>query len=314
MTVSLDWAYRGFQVAVLENEHLKATVVPAIGGKLHELVYKPLDRDVLFHHPRVELRQPVFGMNVDNWWTGGIDDVLPSGHPCEVNGEELPFLGEAWSLPWQVEREGDDAIRLSREGVITPFRIERRLELRPGESSLRLDYSVTNVGTQPFQFIWGLHPGFPIGPSTRIEVSGSRTLFAEGHRPSELGDADEGVWPLPSVTRLGPEPTNTWSLLYVTDLHDGRLSVTDDEWRIGVSIAFPHELFRCVWVWLVDGGWRGIRCVAVEPWSGYPGRLDEAIAQGRALSLDPGEVIEASFVIDVYQVDGSTIDERGAAT
>lgn len=168
MTVSLEWTYRGFQVAVLENEYLKATVVPAVGGKLHELIYKPLGRDLLFHHPRVELRQPVFGANVDNWWTGGIDDALPTGHACELDGEELPFLGEACSLPWQLERDGEHSILLARDGVITPFRIERRMELRPGESSVRLDYTVTNTGTQPFRFIWGLHPGFPLGPSTRI--------------------------------------------------------------------------------------------------------------------------------------------------
>lgn len=312
--VSLDWAYRGFQVAVLENEHLKATVIPAIGGKLHELIYKPLDRDLLFHHPRVEVRQPVFGANVDNWWTGGIDDVLPTGHACELNGEEFPFLGEVWSLPWQLERDGDHAIRLVRDGVITPFRIERRVELRPGEASLRLDYTVTNVGTQPFEFIWGLHPGFPIGPSTHIEISGSRTVFAEGHRPVELGDDNEGAWPLSSVTRLGRDPANTWSLLYVTDLHDGRLAVIDDEWRTGLSITFPHELFRCVWVWLVDGGWRGIRCIAVEPWTGYPARLDQASAQGRSLSLNPTEKIEASFVINAFEANTSITGEKGAAS
>jgi galactose mutarotase-like enzyme len=309
VTVSLDWAYRGFQVAVLENEHLKATIVPAIGGKLHELIYKPLNRDVLFHHPRVELRQPVFGANVDNWWTGGVDDVLPTGHPCEVDGEELPFLGELWSLPWQIEQEGPHAIRLTRDGVITPFHVERRVELRPDDSSLRLDYMVTNVGTQPFSFIWGLHPGFPIGPKTRIEIAGARAIFAEGDRPGDFRDADEAKWPLASMTRLGPQPTNTWSLFYVTDLHDGRLSITDDEWRVGVSITFPHELFRCVWVWLVDGGWRGIRCVALEPWTGYPGRLDHAIAQGRALTLEPGKTLEAAFAIDVHE---SADDEKGA--
>jgi hypothetical protein len=37
----------------------------------------------------------------------------------------------------------------------------------------------------------------------------------------------------------------------------------------------------------VDGGWRGLRCVAVEPWTGHPARLDRAIAEDRALILEP---------------------------
>jgi hypothetical protein len=48
-----------------------------------------------------------------------------------------------------------------------------------------------------------------------------------------------------------------------------------------------------VWVWLVDGGWRGLRCVAVEPWTGHPARLDRAIAENQALILAPGA--ELSF-------------------
>src|SRR5712691_6969875 len=152
--ISFDWSYRGFRTCVLENAQLKVTVVPEVGAKIHELVFKPADRDLLFHHPRVELRRPVFGVNVDNWWSGGIDDAIPTGHPCVVDGEELPFLGEAWPLEWEVERDGD-AIVLAREGVITPFRIERRMELREGEPFVRLRHRISNVGTAPFAFIWG---------------------------------------------------------------------------------------------------------------------------------------------------------------
>jgi galactose mutarotase-like enzyme len=290
VTVSLDWTYRGFDACILENELLRATVIPAVGAKIYELVYKPLGRDLLYHHPRVELRSPVFGGNVDNWWSGGIDDAIPTGHACEVDGEELPFLGEVWSLPWQIERDGDHAVRLRRDGIITPFRIERRLELLPGEPELRVSYEIANTGTKPFAFIFGVHPGLPVGPATRIDIDASRAVFAEGDRPPGF-DGDEAEWPVESVASLAPEPRNTWTLLYVTDLAGGRVTVTDAVWGTGFGMTFSTDVFRCVWVWLVDGGWRGIRCVAVEPWTGYPARLDEALAIGHARTLAPGETL-----------------------
>lgn len=290
MTVSLDWAYRGFDACVLENELLRITVIPGVGAKIHELIYKPLGRDLLYHHPRVELRPPVFGTNVDNWWTGGIDDAIPTGHACEVDGEQLPFLGEVWSLPWQLERDGPYSVRLRRDGVITPFRIERRIELRPGEAELRFSYEIVNTGTKTISFLFGVHAALPIGPATRIAIDGTRAIYAEGDRPPEFSSG-EAPWPIASIARPERDPKNRWSLIYVTDLGDGGAHVTDHEWGVGLRMKFSSQVFRSVWIWFVDGGWRGIRCVAVEPWTGYPARLDEAIAAGRAQTLEPGEAL-----------------------
>jgi galactose mutarotase-like enzyme len=224
--------------------------------------------------------------------------VLPTGHACTVDGDDLPFLGEVWSLPWNVQPESDNAIRLTREGVITPFRIERRMELKPEDPRLWLDYIVTNIGTAPFSFIWGFHPSFPIGPKTHIDIPGRRVEYGEGDRPAELANVEFASWPIASVAQLNAAPTGSWSLLYVTELEKGLLSVFDDVWEIGVSVSFPKNVFDCVWVWLVDGGWRGIRCVAVEPWTGYPARLDKAIGAGRALTLNPGEQLGAEIVLE----------------
>ena len=69
-------------------------------------------------------------------------------------------------------------------------------------------------------------------------------------------------------------------------------------------MTFPTEVFPCVWVWLVDGGWRGIRCVAVEPWVGYPARLDEARDARRSRSLSPGEELVAETRLIGFQTDG----------
>jgi hypothetical protein len=80
---------------------------------------------------------------------------------------------------------------------------------------------------------------------------------------------------------------------YATDLTAGWLAAWDAQWQSGFGMTFPHEIFRCVWVWLVNGGWRGIHCVAVEPWTGYPFALDEAIAAGHARELAAGASLTA---------------------
>lgn len=85
--------------------------------------------------------QPVFGANADDWWTGGIDEVAPTGHPCVVGGEQLPFLGEFWSQPWTHRITSDDSdrveVHLAASGVISPIRIDRWMSLRAGEPIVR---------------------------------------------------------------------------------------------------------------------------------------------------------------------------------
>jgi len=58
---------RAFQAAVLENEILRATFLPEVGGKLWSLVHKPSGRELLERNP---VFQPA-NLALRNAWTGG---------------------------------------------------------------------------------------------------------------------------------------------------------------------------------------------------------------------------------------------------
>jgi hypothetical protein len=321
--LDLDWAVHGFPAAILESDALRVTVLPELGGKVHQLIFKAADRDLLYHHPRVGLRQPVFGVNVDDWWTGGIEDAIPTGFACEFRGELLPYLGEAWSMPWTLERLGAAHIRLVREGVITPFRIERTMELRNGESFVRVEHTITNLASEPLPMLWGIHPALPIGPATHLQVP-ARTGIIEDGGPSGrelLPTGSRYSWPCPELVDLGPTASGRWDLHYATDLLAGWLAVRDDAWGVGFGMTFPHQTMRTVWLWVVDGGWRALRCLTLEPWLGYPARLDQAFEQGRARVFEPHErlVVATRFIafesvgpIAGFDADGRPIPQEAA--
>jgi len=308
-TIQLGWTYRGFDVVTLENEHVRVSVVPEIGAKVFQFIDKRIDRDLLFHHPRLELRTPVFGANVDNYWTGGIDDAVPTGHPCVVGDEELPFLGEVWSMGWTWEQISPNAVRFTRDGVITPFRLTRTMTLLPGDSFVTVDYELASLGLEPFPYLWGIHPGLPIGRQTHVDVPAHQWRKADGTHPLGRDDGDDdptsGVWPINSLTRPGPEPKLTWVHLYLSELDSGWLAVSDQDAGWGFGMRFPTDTFPSVHIWMVDGGWRGIRCVAVEPWTGQPARLDQAIASGAARTLTPGASVHASVQLIAFKPNGT---------
>lgn len=308
------WSYRGFAAIVLENERLRATVLPGHGAKVIELISKRAGRDLLYHHPRFDIRPPVFGVNADDWWTGGIDEIAPTAHPCTVGGETLPFLGEYWSRPWsaRVLDEGPDqaVVDLSADGVITPLRLERRMELRAGEPFLRSRHRLTNIGTEPVPFMWGIHPGLAIRPGARIDVPAAQGVLAEAHPALGVAPGTAFAWPnlaaptgTPdldlSVAPSGDPPT--WLFVHLDGLAAGWLAVTDPPTRSGFAMAFDPSVLPAVWLWGVYGGWRGIYALALEAWTSSPARLDEAIAAGRHRTLRPGETLETEVRFIVYE-------------
>jgi len=313
-TITDEWSYRGFKTVILENELIRVTVLPGLGAKIHEFVYKPSDNDFMFHHPRVECRTPVFDVNVDNWWTGGMDEAIPTGHPCNYRGENYPFLGEAWSLCWYYqiqENNGSEVcLYLRRPLIISPLVVERWIILKEGEMSLNFRHRITNSGITPFEFLWGLHPGFNITPDYRIDLPAVEVQIEESLPDNRLGKPGAHyTWPFAfdkggnqvDMRVVPPPSSGTMDFHYVTELKEGWLALTDTKKAEGIALVFPKEVFKSIWLWLVYGGWRNIYVAAVEAWTGYPAKLSDAVDHGEFSSLLPGETLECESKLMVYK-------------
>lgn len=292
--------------------------MPEIGAKVFEFLDKRTGKDLLFHHPRVEIRPPVFGANVDNWWTGGIDDAFPTGQPAKVNGEELPFLGEVWSLPWSVEVLSPFSVKLSRMGIITPFLMEKVLTLNPDSNFLDIEYSITNIGTVSFPYIWGIHPAFPISKQMRLHVPAQKCWYVDGTGPEGTTDefrkgSQPAKWPIESLSNISSRDRLSWEYYYLADLTGGWMAITDEEADTGFGMSFDKDVFPNFHIWMVNGGWRGIRTIAIEPWTAMPAGLDHAITAGTARELQLGEKVTTTVKMIVFkpQTDVNGFNENG---
>ena len=318
------WRLGDLEAVVLENATLRVTVLPELGAKVHELADKAADRDLLWHNERTPPRRAPYGAHFDDWWSGGWDEIFPTGDRALLQGELLPYMGELWSVPWTVETatDGDEAIVACHAfGTISPARFERRLSLRGDEPVLRARYRIVNLDVRPLPFLWGIHPAFAVSPGQRIDHPASTMLVGVASDPS-IGVAGEIYrWPdLPDPTapggrrdarRVRDRTDAVFGGHWATDLSDGWLALTDEISRRGVAIVFPREVFPHAWLWQVYGGWRGHHHVALEPWTGYPMQLEEAAAAGRARILAPGEALEAEVAFVLFGgLEGVTAVER----
>jgi hypothetical protein len=302
------WHYRGLRCLRLENERIALDVLPDLGAKIHRFVDKARDQDVLWHSPRVWPHRAELHANFDDHWSGGWDEAFPSGAPSTNRyGDELPYMGELWTqqAEWRLEDESSERVELVCTIVtpITPARWERRLIMEAGSSAVRLRYRIENLDRRPFPFNWGIHPVQAISPAHRFDAPARRGEVDE-HGGGILGNKGETyAWPLfgglDVRQALGPD-AGDFALHYLTELEDGWVACTDTAAKRGFGLVFDRGVFPVVWLWLVYGGWRGYYQAIMEPWTGWPSPLAEAVAAGRARSLEPGEALETEITAVVY--------------
>ncbi len=303
----------GFETIMLENDLVKISLFPEYGAKIWDFIYKPICHNFLYHHPRVEPRTPVFGMPVDNWWCGGIDECLPTGWACEYKGENLPDLGELWPLPWEYEviKESEDEVEiyLRRATVIFPVLVERWMSLKKGEKSLFMKHKITNLSSLELEFNWGIHPTFDISPNWEIDIPAEEVIIEHSYPDDWLGKRWEKYkWPYAvdkkgeriDMRKIPPMEENTHDLHYACELKDGYLRLFNRKENLGIKLTFDKEIFKAVWLWLVYGGWRGLYLVGIEVWTGYPVKLSDAVRYGEYAQLEPNGILETDIKMEVY--------------
>jgi galactose mutarotase-like enzyme len=302
------WAYHGLRCIRLENARCAIDVLPGLGGKILRFTDKRRDRDWLWHSSRVLPHRSPLHANFDDNWAGGWDDVFPTALVADDEmGERLPHMGELWTsdFAWDVVDSSRERVEvvLRTATPITTARFEKRLALDGDAPALAISYRIENVGTQPFACIWGLHPALAISEAFRFDVPARRAQVALSGGPGAPAEGLEYEWPrlVGSDVRLArPESDRSFALHYLWELEAGWVAATDRAAKAGFGLVFDPAVFTNVWAWLVYGGWRGYTHAILEPWTGRPATLSEAVNQGHARRLEAGEQLATEVTALLY--------------
>ncbi|SCK41618.1 DUF5107 domain-containing protein [Streptomyces sp. WMMB 322] len=152
---------------VLENDRLRATVLPGLGGRLHSLHHKPTGRELLYSNPVV---QPAdFALN-GAWFSGGIEwNIGATGHttlsvaPLHAARVPAPDGGDMLRL-WEWERLRD-----------TPFQVD--LWLPEGSDFLYVGVRIRNPHDRTVPVYWWSNIAVPEDEHTRVLVPADETWY-----------------------------------------------------------------------------------------------------------------------------------------
>jgi hypothetical protein len=323
ITIQPELAVNGLNTLVLENEMLRAVILPEAGAKVWQIRYKPLGVDLLWNNPALgPSRQPLYA-SYDDTWSGGWDELFPNDEAGLLLGFDMPDHGELWTGEWQAERvtvECGGALRLRFETPVSHFLVEKTVLLRRETSVLEVRYKLTNRGAARFPFLFKLHSAFAVSARHRIDFP-EMTV----RREPEFAGTLEGApltfaWPEAQVDgtvidlrQVPDESSGAVHFFYGTEMAAGWCGITNQGNRLAAAVRFDPEVFSSCWLFATHGGWRDLNVAVLEPATGHPYKMQSMLEQGKALWLGPGQSLETTVLFTVREGLGSIggVEEDG---
>jgi Domain of unknown function (DUF4432) len=322
----------GWAAVTLASELVAVTVLPGKGADIYALVDVPSGIDVLFkapwglQPPGAPPREGSEGAPFLENYEGGWQELFPNANdPCMHRGRALPFHGEVATEQWEwgvVERSNDGvAVRFAVECPRSPLRLERVMRLRAGSGRVELDETVTNLGGEPEQFVWGHHCvlGAPlVGAGARLRTPARTvvTIPEMWEQTARLEPGRRSAWPHAPLREGGtadlsvvPGPEQgSHDDVYLGDLEAGWAEVANERLGLGFRLDWDPAVFRWIISWQPYGGaeampLRGSYGLGVEPWVSQ-GNLEQAVAAGEALELAPGASMRTAVTATLQRAGG----------
>jgi len=249
----LDWdAYQAsapqaapatFPSLTLENRWLRITVVPALGGRVVELIFKPTGHNELYQNP--VLKPTHWGPREQGWWlaAGGMEWCLP----VPEHGYLWP---EAWEARVEEERGAAAVILQSPEGL--PLAAQITVRLPADQAALHLEIRIHNQTAEEIAFAYWtnamLAPGGRARPSPelRFVLPQDQVVIHSTGDPRLPRPGQVASWPQWSgihLDRLG-EWEGWLGFFAHPQAREGFAGVYDPEVDEGVVRIFPPEQAR----------------------------------------------------------------------
>lgn len=240
---------RAIDTLVIENERLRVTVLPGLGGRIASLFHKPSGRELLYRNP---VFQPAaFALN-GAWFSGGIEwNIGATGHttlacaPLHAARVPAPDGGEMLRL-WEWERLRD-----------LPFQID--LWLPEGSDFLYTGVRIRNPHERPVPTYWW----------SNIAVPEERRVLAPAEEAWHFGyERRLRKVPVPSYDEMRQHPH---AADYFYDLPDARrrwIAALDEDGHGLVQTSTDMLRGRKLFVWGSGRGGRRWQEWLTEPGTG----------------------------------------------
>jgi hypothetical protein len=249
------------KVAVLENETLKATFWIELGGRLMSLVYKPLNRELLYNNP---VFQPANLAIRNAWFAGGVE--WNAGHYGHSFLTCSPIFAAAIR-----GAQGEPGLRLYEFERCKGILWHTDFYLPPQSEFLTAFTRVVNPQEEDSSMYWWTNIAVPEEPGVRVLAPTDETIYID----SELkGFGYAKIGNLPSLPGKDPTYSLNWpnanEFFFQCDHADIPWEAALDKHGAGlIEASTPRLKYRKLFCWGTHQGGRHWQEFLAEPGMAY---------------------------------------------
>jgi hypothetical protein len=196
---------RTYRLLVVENRFIKLTILPQLGGRLYEAIYKPTGHNELYRNPVIKPAP----FSQKGWWlgVGGIEWAAPTDEH-----------GLMEYLPWsdQVTRNSDAGATVTLAAVdkMTGMTVTMKVTLSPEEAAYTISARIENrTNTQQKGQLWTnamVAPGGTnrVSPNLRWIIPTDQVTVHSTHDPGL--PPEHGIISWPEYGSRDMSNSSTW--------------------------------------------------------------------------------------------------------
>lgn len=257
------------------------------GSDIFELIYKPLDIDLIWHSP-IGYRNPKHHVQstsdpqgaFTDYYGGGWNDIFPNyGFASSNRGAKWGLHGESSLLPrsctpqQQQRQQEEEEERQTKSGnavsallevecVRYPLRAEKTISLNSAKALLCISEDIINTGEQSIEFSWAQHIAFGepfVSDDLEVDIPAIKAkthdydMVQERVQRNKLFD-----WPYApgldgkpvDVAKIPPREKRVQEDFPILQLSDPHYKLYNPTLDLGVEVSWSREAFPYLWYWL----------------------------------------------------------------
>lgn len=148
---------KSWKAVYLENEYLKVTVLPELGGHVYAIFDKTLNRDILYSNPVMKYAMVALR---GAWVSGGIEWNFPDGHTLTTVAPIDYVI--------RTEPDGSAVVAIGDTERVQGMQWQVILRLRPGRRVLESEVTLNNRRPVPGRYWYWSTAGAPAAPDLRF--------------------------------------------------------------------------------------------------------------------------------------------------
>ena len=225
-----------WKAVYLENEYLKVTVLPELGGHVYQIFDKTLNRDIIYSNPVMKYAMVAIR---GGWVSGGIEWNFPDGHTLTTVAPIDYVI--------RTEPDGSAAVAIGDTERVQGMQWQVILRLRPGTRVLETEVTLNNRRPVPNRYWYWSTAGAPAAPDLRFNYP-MREAYPHAFWPVFKFPKEKGV----DIGRFSEVPN--FLSLFARDSKRDYFGVYYEQADWGVVHVADHRELpgKKTWTWGTD--------------------------------------------------------------